>query len=385
MGLIQAAAGAIGGTLADQWKDFYSVSPDLRPTVAISAAEKQGTNSGRGSNTSASESIITNGSKFIVPEGYGLVLVQDGAFTGFVTEPGAYTWSTEDLDSKSVFAGNGFWTPLIKNSWEKFKLGGRAQSEQQAFFVSLQELGNNKFASASEIYWDDKFLNTQAGAVVRGVFSIKLSDPLLFLKTFVPPVYLKNGRNFDFTDLDNPSAQQLFNEVVGSLSAAFSQYANDSNKGNRISEIQKDSVGFASALSNIIEEDYSWGKSRGLTIVSTSIVSIQYDDATKAVLETVQRADALSGQRGNSNLQASIAAGIEAAGSTEGAAGILGLGIAAGSIGLGSVQQPNSAAASNQGAEGDSFAKLANLKKMLDEGLITQVDYEAAKTKLLGL
>jgi membrane protease subunit (stomatin/prohibitin family) len=102
-------------------------------------------------------------------------------------------------------------------------------------------------------------------------------------------------------------------------------------------------------------------------------------------LETVQRADALSGQRGNSNLQASIAAGIEAAGSTEGAAGILGLGIAAGSIGLGSVQQPNSAAASNQGAEGDSFAKLANLKKMLDEGLITQVDYEAAKTKILGL
>jgi membrane protease subunit (stomatin/prohibitin family) len=137
-------------------------------------------------------------------------------------------------------------------------------------------------------------------------------------------------------------------------------------------------------LSKIVEEDYSWSKSRGLTIVSTSLVSIQYDDATKALLETVQRADALSGQRGNSNLQASIAAGIEAAGSTEGAAGILGLGIAGGSIGLGSLQQPNTTA-NNQGAEGDSFAKLANLKKMLDEGLITQVDYEAAKTKLLGL
>jgi membrane protease subunit (stomatin/prohibitin family) len=126
-----------------------------------------------------------------------------------VTEPGGYTWNTEALDSESIFAGNGFWTPLVKNSWEKFKLGGRPQSEQQAFFVSLQELGNNKFASASEIYWDDKFLNTQAGAVVRGVFSVRLLDPLLFLKTFVPPVYLKNGRNFDLTDLDNPSAQQL--------------------------------------------------------------------------------------------------------------------------------------------------------------------------------
>jgi membrane protease subunit (stomatin/prohibitin family) len=248
----------------------------------------------------------------------------------------------------------------------------------------LQELGNNKFASASEIYWDDKFLNTQAGAVVRGVFSVRLLDPLLFLKTFVPPVYLKNGRNFDLTDLDNPSAQQLFNEVVGSLSAAFSQYANDPNKGNRISEIQKDSVGFAAALAGVVEQDYAWTKSRGLTIVSTAVVSIQYDESTKAVLQTVQRADALLGSRGNSNLQASMAAGIEAAGSTEGAAGILGLGFAAGSIGLGSVQQPNTPAPTETPAD-DSFAKLANLKKMLDEGLITQEDYDSAKSKILGL
>jgi membrane protease subunit (stomatin/prohibitin family) len=143
-------------------------------------------------------------------------------------------------------------------------------------------------------------------------------------------------------------------------------------------------VEFAAALSNVIDQDYSWSKSRGLQIVSTSIVSIEYDEATKAVLQTVQRADALGGQRGNSNLQASIAAGFEAAGSTEGAAGILGLGIAGGSIGLGSLQQPNNAS-NGQGVEEDSFAKLAKLKKMLDEGLITQADYDSAKAKIIDL
>jgi membrane protease subunit (stomatin/prohibitin family) len=384
MGLIKAAAGAVAGTLGDQWKDFYSVSPEIAPTVAISAAQAQGTNAGRGSNTKGSDGIISNGSKFIVPEGYALVLVQDGAFTGFVTEPGAYTWNTDDLDSQSIFAGNGFWNPLIKGSWERFKLGGRPKSEQQAFFVSLQELGNNKFSSAAEIYWDDKFLNTQAGAVVRGVYSVKLDDPLLFLKAFVPPVYFKNGKNFDLTDLDNPSAQQLFNELVASLSAAFSKYANDPSKGNRISQIQMDSVGFGQAMAEVIEKDYSWRGSRGISIVSTAIVSIQYDEATKAVLQTVQRADALSGQRGNSNLQASIAAGIEAAGSTEGAAGILGIGFAAGSLGLGNVQQPN-APQTPPGEADDTFTKLSKLKKMLDEGLITQEDYDNAKAKLLDL
>lgn len=381
MGLIRAAVGAVGGVLGDQWKDFYTVSPELEPTVAISAAFKQGSDSGRGSNLSSSENVITNKSQFIVPEGYGLVLVQDGQFTGFVTEPGAYTWDIDALDASSVFAGNGFWNPLARASWERFKFGGRPASEQQAFFVSLQELGNNKFSTASEIYWDDKFLNTQAGATVRGVFSLRISDPLLFLKTLVPPSYLKNGVNFDLTDLDNPSAQQLFNEVVGSLSAAFAKYVNDSNKGNRISQIQMDATGFASTLASVVENDFAWESARGIRIVSTAIVSIQYDEATKAVLQTVQRADALSGQRGNSNLQASIAAGIEAAGATEGAAGILGIGFAAGSVGLGSMPQQ----AQNPDPSEDPFTKLANLKKMLDAELITQADYEAAKAKLLNL
>ena len=87
MGLVRAIADSIGGTLADQWKDFYSISPNLAATVALSAAHKNESNSDRGSNTNASENIISNGTKFIVPEGYGLILVQDGAFTGYLTEP----------------------------------------------------------------------------------------------------------------------------------------------------------------------------------------------------------------------------------------------------------------------------------------------------------
>ena len=75
MGLIQAAIGALGGTLADQWKDFYTVPSGLPPTAALFAAVPQGTNAGRGSNTRGSSNIITNGSKIVVPEGYVKVLV----------------------------------------------------------------------------------------------------------------------------------------------------------------------------------------------------------------------------------------------------------------------------------------------------------------------
>ena len=83
MGLVQAVTGAVGGMLGDQWKDFYTVPQGLPATAALFAAVPQGTNAGRGSNTSGSTNIITNGSKIVVPEGYGLLLMQDGRITGF--------------------------------------------------------------------------------------------------------------------------------------------------------------------------------------------------------------------------------------------------------------------------------------------------------------
>ena len=381
MGLIQAAVGSIGGTLADQWKDFYTVPAGLPATAALFAAVPQGTNAGRGSNTRGSSNIITNGSKIVVPEGYGLLLFQDGAITGFVSEAGAYEWRSDDLNSQSIFTGGAFVDTLVKQSWERFKFGGQPGSQQAAFFVSLKELPDNRFGTQSEIYWDDGFLNTQVGAVTRGSYTLKIVDPILFVKNFVPASYLQSGQVFDFTDMDNAAAAQLFNEVVGSLAPAFSLYTNDPSKGNRITKLQQDSVGFAKSLSAAVENAYQWKSDRGLVIVKTTIVSIEYDANTKELLKSVQRADALSGARGNSNLQASVASGIQSAGENGGAAGVLGVGMAAGMFGAG-MQQPVAAPAP---VAEDPIAKLKKAKEMLELGLITQADYDALKAKALGL
>ena len=389
MGLIQAAVGSIGGMLADQWKDFYTVPDGLPPTAALFAAVPRGTNAGRGSNTKASSNIITNGSKIVVPEGYGLLLFQDGAITGFTAEPGGYEWNSNDLNSQSIFTGGGFVDTLVKQSWERFKFGGQPGSQQAAFFVSLKELPDNRFGTQSEIYWDDGFLNTQVGAITRGSYTLKIVDPILFVKNFVPALYLQPGQVFDFTDLDNAAASQLFNEVVGSLAPAFSLYTNDPAKGNRITKIQQDSVGFAKSLSDAVESGYQWKSDRGLVIAKTAIISIEYDANTKELLKTVQRADALSGARGNSNLQASVASGFQAAGQNAGVGGIMGMGIATGGIGgLAGLQQPVAApvaAAPAAPAADDPIAKLTKAKQMLDAGLITQADYDAVKAKALGL
>lgn len=412
MGLIRAAVGSIGGTLADQWKDFFTVPDGLAPTAAVFAAVMRGQNAGRGSNTRASDGVISNGSRIVVPEGYGLILMEQGAITGFVAEPGAYIWNSEAVDSQSIFAGDGIVSPLVKMSWERFKFGGRPGTQQRAYFVALKELPNNRFGTQSEIYWDDAYMNAQVGALTRGTYTLKIVDPILFIKAWLPARYLEPGQVFDFTDVDNDAASQLFNEVVGSLAPAFSMYTNDPSKGNRITRIQQDSIGFAQSLSAAVEQNYQWSTGRGLEIVATAIISIEYDATTRELLRNVQRADALSGARGNSNLQASVAAGFEAAGENTGAAGLVGLGLAAGATGLGGLQQPVPGIGAQSTppppppppppapvaaaptppppapaapAADDPVAQLAKFKEMLDAGLITQEDYDAAKNRVLGL
>ncbi|MDD5811387.1 MAG: SPFH domain-containing protein [Treponema sp.] len=385
MGFIQAFKGTISGTLADQWKDYYVPMENISGTAAIFRAVLKGQNAGRGSNVNGSENIITNGSKIVVPEGTALITLEDGKITNFIAEAGGYTYQSNDPNSQSFLAGNGLLSSL-KEAFERFKFGGIPGSQQLAFYVNLKEIPNNRFGTQSEIYWDDAYMNAQVGAIARGTYSMKITNPIAFVSNFVPAKYLQqNAPVFDFADMDNDAGEQLFNEVVGSLSAAFSNYTNEPSKGNRITKIQSDQIGLAQSLSQAVEEAYQWNSERGLQIVKVAIAAIEYDEDTKKLLSDVKKADALSGARGNSFMQQSVARGFQAAGENGGGANamaFMGMGMNAvgGAMGM-MQQQPQQAAPAAE----DPMAKLSKMKQMLDAGLITQTDYDAAKNKILGL
>lgn len=397
MGFIKAFGGAMGGTFADQWKDFYMPRADVSATAALFQAVPQGTNNDRGENYKGNDNIITNGSKIIVPEGTALITVQEGAITGIIAEPGGFEFKTDDPNSQSMFAGDGIVGQLVKQTWEKVKFGGQPATQQLAFYVNLKEIPNNKFGTQSEIYWDDAFFGTQVGAITRGTYTLKIVDPLLFIKNFVPVKYLQpNAPVFDFADMDNDASTQLFNEVVVSLSAAFSNYTNDPSKGNRMSKIQGDQIGFAQSLSQAVEAGYQWKSSRGLEIVKTAILAIEYDEDTKVLMSDVKKADALSGARGNSFMQQAAARGMQSAGENGGGAGMAFMGVGMNAAGgmMGTMQQPNTQSSyqpsfgQNQQEstqEVDVTTKLLEAKKLLDAGAITQEDYEKLKNKYLGL
>ena len=385
MAFLKAFSGALGGAFADQWIDFYTVPANLPDSVALCAAERFVGEGGRSSNNKASEGIITDGSLILVPEGFSLLTFENGRLTGFVDEPGGYVWESENPNSKSIFAGDASREALLELTWKRFIFGGTPGAYQLALYVNAKEIPNNLFGTQTPVYWDDSYLGAQAGASARGTYTLKIVDPILFVKGFVPVEYYSDFRCsvFDFADFDNKAAAQLFNEVVASLSAAFSVYANSTPEGARVTRLQGDAVGFARSLSSVLESNYSWSTDRGIRLVRAAITAIDYDDSTKGLLEKVQRADALGGRRGFSNLQASYAEGIQAAGANPdgGAMGMAFMNMAMGSSGsvFGGFASPA------EKVEEDSFLKLERLKGLLDKGVISQEDYDAVKRKTLGI
>ncbi len=405
MGFIQAFKGAIGGTLADQWKDFIVPTNLVTQTSVIFGGVMSGTNAGRGANTKGSEAIISNGSKIVVPEGTALITMQEGAITGCIMEPGGYEFHSDDINSQSIFAGDDMLSSLITQSWERFKFGGQPGSQHKAIYVNLKEIPGNRFGTQSEIYWDDAYLGAQVGAITRGTYSIKVVDPILLVKNFIPVSSLVSSVPvFDLSDMDNPLGEQLFNEVVGTLSAAFSMYTNDPSKGNRMSKIQSDQIGFASSLSQAVENAYAWRSGRGLVIERVAIAAIEYDADTKELLSNVKKADALSGARADVFAKVTIAESMkDAANNTSGNGGamgmaFMGMGMQGANAAMGGMQSTNEATPQSQfiqqqaeqnkqnaAPQEDPYERLAKLKGLLDQGVISQEEFDAAKAQLLGL
>ena len=426
MGFIKAIKDSVGSTLANQWLDYYGPKPNMPATAVLFPSVQISQNSNRGNNINGNIGIITNGSKIMVPDNMTLITIQDGGITGFIAEPGGYIFQSNDINSQSFFSGGGLVDSVIKSSWEKFKAGGIPMSQQSAFYVNLKEIPNNKFGTQSEIYWDDVFLNSQASAICRGTYTLKVTDPITFIKNYVPSQYITDKKVFDFADMENDASEQLFNEVVGCLGATFSNYTNDANKGNRISKIQGDSLGFAQALSNTVEEWYQWKSERGLSIVKAVLMSIEYGETTKKIMEDAQRADSLMGARGNSFMQQSVARGIQNMGEQGNGQNMMmmGFGMNGANQMMGSVQQPNQMMGYHQQMQNqqmqqnyqnipqpqsnmlppfpqqpqtsqipqpqnnfnqENTQKLIQAKQLLEAGVISQEEFDKMKKDILGL
>ena len=101
MGLIKAAIGAIGGTLKDQWKDYFYCEA-MESDVLVEIGRKR---DGRGlAARRGSDNIITDGSVIAVADGQCMMIVENGRVSEVCAESGEYVYDSGL--QPSIFSGD---------------------------------------------------------------------------------------------------------------------------------------------------------------------------------------------------------------------------------------------------------------------------------------
>ena len=277
MGLIKAGIGALGGTLADQWKEFFYCE-SMPKEVLVTKGQKR--ISGRSSNTKGNDNIISNGSGIAVADGQCMIIVEQGKVVEVCAEPGEFTYDTST--EPSIFSGNLGESILasFKTIGKRFTYGGDTGKDQRVYYFNTKELIDNKFGTPNPIPFrvvDSKIgLDVDVSVRCSGVYSYKIVDPLLFYTNVCGNVEQEYTRD----ELES----QLKTEFISALQPAFGKLSDLELRPNQI-------VSHNTELEDAMNVALSakWGELRGLKIVSIALGSVTLPDEDADMIKQAQR------------------------------------------------------------------------------------------------
>ncbi len=319
MGLIKAGAGAFGGTLADQWKEFFYCDA-MGKDVMVTKGQKRTTS--RSSNTKGNSNIISNGSVIAVADGQCMMIVEQGKIVEVCAEPGEFRYDTST--EPSIFTGNLEESILetFKTVGRRFTFGGDPGKDQRVYYVNTKELVDNKFGTPNPIPFrvvDSKIgLDVDVSIRCSGVYSYKIVNPLLFYTNVCGNV----EQDYTRDELD----RQLKTEFISALQPAFGRLSDLEMRPNQI-------VSHTTELEDAMNAALSakWGELRGLKVVSIALGSVTLPEEDAEMIKQLQRTAALQNPNmAGATLVSAQADAMKAAASNAGGAmtGFMGMGMA---------------------------------------------------------
>ena len=252
MGLIKAIGGAVGGVLADQWREYFYCDA-LDEDILVQKGRKR--TSARSSNTKGEDNIISNGSLVAVNNGQCMIIVEQGKVVEFCAEPGEYKYdaSTEP----SLFAGSLGQSILntFKTIGKRFTFGGDTAKDQRVYYFNTKEIIGNKYGTPNPVPFRvvDKNIGLDIDIAIRchGEFSYKIVDPLLFYTNVCGNVTESYRRD----KIDS----MLKSELMTALQPAFAKI---SDMGIRYSALPGHTMEIADALNEVLSK--KWAELRGI-------------------------------------------------------------------------------------------------------------------------
>ena len=278
MGLIKAGIGSLGGTLADQWKEFFYCEA-MDKEVMVKKGQKRIT--GRSSNTKGNDNIISNGSGIAVADGQCMMIVEQGKIVEVCAEPGEYTYNTST--EPSVFAGNlgDSIKATFRTIGKRFTYGGDTGKDQRVYYFNTKELMDNKFGTPNPIPFRvvDRNIGLDIDVSVRcsGVYSYKISNPLLFYTNVCGNV----EQEYEREEIES----QLKTEFISALQPAFAKISELQIRPNAL-------PGHAEELSEAMNQALTkkWADLRGLSVVSIAMNTISLSEEDAEMIKQAQKA-----------------------------------------------------------------------------------------------
>ena len=327
MGLIKAGIGAVGGVLADQWKEFFYCDALDMDTLVVKGQKRV---SGRSSNTKGSDNVISNGSGIAVADGQCMIIVEQGKVVEVCAEPGEYTYDTSS--EPSIFAGKLGQSILdtFKTVGKRFTYGGDTAKDQRVYYFNTKEIMGNKFGTPSPIIFEvmNKRIGFSRTVNVRcnGMYSYVISNPLLF--------YTKVCGNVEQAFTRDQIDGQMKTEFVSALQPAFGALAElelrPAQLPAKVNELKK-------AMNDALQ--YEWVESRGISVEKIALNPITLNDEDMKKIQEME--DSVS-YGSNASMMAgrmttATATAMETAAANEGGAmnGFIGMNMAGGVMGGG--------------------------------------------------
>ena len=321
MGLIKAGIGALGGTLADQWKEFFCCDSMDNNVMAVKGQKRTGN---RSSNLKGEDNIITSGSGIVVADGQCALITEQGKIVEVCAEPGEFTYdaSTEP----SIFSGNlGEALEAVFNTiGKRFTYGGDTGKDQRVYYINTKELVDNKFGTPNPVPFRvvDQNVGLDIDVSIRcsGVYSYKIVNPLLFYANVCGNV----EREYTRDQLET----QLKSEFISALQPAFAKISELEIRPNAI-------PGHVEELCDAMNESLTkkWKELRGLAVMSVAISSLTLPEEDTELIKQAQRTAVLR----DPSMAAATMAGAQAealktaAGNSAGAmTGFMGMGMVSG-------------------------------------------------------
>ncbi len=308
MGLINAALGAAGGVMADQWKEYFYCEAIPENVMAVKGLHRV---SGRSTNYKGSENVITNGSVVAVADGQCMIIVDQGKVTELCAEPGEFVYDSST--EPSIFSGSLGKSILdtFKNIGKRFTFGGEPPKDQRIYYFNTKELIGNKYGTPSPVPF--RVVDQRAGIDIDislrcfGEYSYRICDPILFYTNVCGNV----SEEFTRDRLDG----QLKTELLTALQPAFAKI---SDMGIRYSSLPGHTMELADALNEVLSS--KWRNLRGLEIVSFGVSSVKASEEDEKMLKEMQRNAAfMDPTRAAAHLVGAQASAMQSAPSNQGA------------------------------------------------------------------